>query len=310
MRHLCIVLTGLLFSHFGYAATVSPMRIDLGALEPGKSRAAKITVTNDAKRDIAITDVKASCGCTIVKWRPATIPPGGSESFQVEVKSSGVRGATNATIAVVLNTGEILSVPVTAKIIAGMFTVPQTLKFDVQTGQKSRQFQIYVEVSRENFDENLTLRSRRGVISFQHVKRSENLGAISRTIFTVTAQCPEGVGEVDDEICIEGSRVQSVQCVPVGFRYREDVELLNETALRSSDDVAVFCIRASSPVDVAVANAAATRVPCTVRPLSPDLLFVAFKARDGGFHTGTNPVKVTATTDSRTFSWNAKVNVP
>ncbi len=60
---------------------------------------------NTGKTDLVLTDVRASCGCTVAKgWPRMPVPPGGRGQITVAFNSEGRPGMQHKTITVVANT--------------------------------------------------------------------------------------------------------------------------------------------------------------------------------------------------------------
>lgn len=60
---------------------------------------------NTGKTDLVLTDVRASCGCTVAKgWPRMPVPPGGRGEITVAFNSEGRPGMQHKTITVVANT--------------------------------------------------------------------------------------------------------------------------------------------------------------------------------------------------------------
>jgi hypothetical protein len=96
---------------------------DMGQVAEGQIVEKTWSFVNDGKRDLIITDVRGSCGCTVGKdWPRKPVPPGERGSITVSFDSQGRPGKQHKTVTVVANTdppttvltlqGEVVAAPV------------------------------------------------------------------------------------------------------------------------------------------------------------------------------------------------------
>lgn len=79
--------------------------LDMGRMAEGVQVERTYSFVNTGKIDLVITDVRASCGCTVAKnWPRMPIAPGARGAITVGFNSQGRPGKQHKTITVVANT--------------------------------------------------------------------------------------------------------------------------------------------------------------------------------------------------------------
>ncbi len=97
--------------------------MDMGRIAEGVQVEKVYTFTNTGKTDLVITDVRASCGCTVAKnWPRMPIAPGERNAITVNFNSEGRPGKQHKTITVVANT----TPPTTVLTLSGEVVSPET----------------------------------------------------------------------------------------------------------------------------------------------------------------------------------------
>ncbi len=81
----------------------STLNFNLGTIVKGEIISRYITFKNDGKRDLIISNVKSSCGCTIADWPKNPIAPNHSDSLLLELNSSSLNGKIMKTVTVISN---------------------------------------------------------------------------------------------------------------------------------------------------------------------------------------------------------------
>lgn len=76
---------------------------DFGDIQQGETVSTYFKFKNTGKKELVISTVKTSCGCTVPKYPKTPIQPGDEESIEVVFDSSGKKGFTNKTITIVSN---------------------------------------------------------------------------------------------------------------------------------------------------------------------------------------------------------------
>ncbi len=95
----------------------------MGRIAEGAQVEKSYRFTNRGKIDLVITDVRASCGCTVAKnWPRMPIAPGASSAITVNFNSEGRPGKQHKTITVVANTNP----PTTVLTLSGEVVAPGT----------------------------------------------------------------------------------------------------------------------------------------------------------------------------------------
>ncbi len=76
---------------------------DFKKIKEGDEVSHTFTFTNTGKKDLYITNVKPSCGCTAPSWSREPIKPGNAGAIQVKFNSIGKMGIQNKSITVTGN---------------------------------------------------------------------------------------------------------------------------------------------------------------------------------------------------------------
>lgn len=77
---------------------------DFGKIKDGSSVKHVFKFKNTGKRPLLISNVKASCGCTVPKWSRDPIAPGASSEIEVLFNSKGKKGKQHKSITITANT--------------------------------------------------------------------------------------------------------------------------------------------------------------------------------------------------------------
>ncbi|MBS1945210.1 MAG: DUF1573 domain-containing protein [Bacteroidetes bacterium] len=101
--------------------TFDSTALDMGRIAEGVQVEKTYTFTNHGKIDLVITDVRASCGCTVAKnWPRMPVAPGAHGAITVNFNSEGRPGKQHKTITVVANT----TPPTTVLTLSGEVVAP------------------------------------------------------------------------------------------------------------------------------------------------------------------------------------------
>lgn len=87
---------------------------DFGQIVKGSNAECDFTFQNKGKLPLIITEVKASCGCTVPIWTKEPVKPGGSGSVKVKYNTNTV-GVFSKTIVVNTNDNANRQVTLTLK---------------------------------------------------------------------------------------------------------------------------------------------------------------------------------------------------
>lgn len=83
---------------------------DFGTVQADTDNFVEVVVTNTGNRPLIISDVSATCGCTMPKKPEAPIPPGQTDIIEVKFHSKpGQLGEVSKTVSVTANTEEVIS---------------------------------------------------------------------------------------------------------------------------------------------------------------------------------------------------------
>lgn len=77
---------------------------DFGVVVQGEKVSYVYKFTNEGGADLIVTNVKASCGCTVPRWDKEPIKPGGTGEIEMVFDSSGKKGVQHKTMTVLANT--------------------------------------------------------------------------------------------------------------------------------------------------------------------------------------------------------------
>jgi|TARA_B110000908_G_scaffold141867_1_gene169777 hypothetical protein len=77
---------------------------DFGTVNEGEIVEAKFTVTNSGKTDLVISNVQASCGCTVPVWPRTPIKPGDSAEVLANFNTAGKPNRQAKTLTLFTNT--------------------------------------------------------------------------------------------------------------------------------------------------------------------------------------------------------------
>src|SRR5690606_17855163 len=87
------------------AITFDSTELDMGTIPEGMQVEKVFHFTNTGRTDLVLTDVRASCGCTVAKnWPRMPVAPGERGTIGVNFNSTGRPGVQHKTITVVGNT--------------------------------------------------------------------------------------------------------------------------------------------------------------------------------------------------------------
>lgn len=101
--------------------TFDSTALDMGRIAEGVQVEKTYNFTNKGKIDLVITDVRASCGCTVAKnWPRMPVAPGAHGAITINFNSEGRPGKQHKTITVVANT----TPPTTVLTLSGEVMAP------------------------------------------------------------------------------------------------------------------------------------------------------------------------------------------
>lgn len=112
---------GILFSLFAFAlvftakaqqagsgAVISfkEKSVDFGDIVQGQKVEHTFTLTNSGTEPLIISNVAATCGCTVPSWPKEPIAPGNSAEIKVSFNSTGKMGKQNSVVRIYSNATE------------------------------------------------------------------------------------------------------------------------------------------------------------------------------------------------------------
>ncbi|MDN3202522.1 DUF1573 domain-containing protein [Algoriphagus sediminis] len=79
---------------------------DFGDITQGDKVSHTFTLTNSGSAPLIISNVAATCGCTVPKWPKEPIAPGETAQVQVSFNSAGKMGKQNSVVRIYSNASE------------------------------------------------------------------------------------------------------------------------------------------------------------------------------------------------------------
>ena len=83
-------------SESGAVITFKEKSIDFGDIVQGQKVSHTFELTNTGESPLVISNVAATCGCTVPSWPKEPIAPGASAEIQVSFNSAGKMGKQNS----------------------------------------------------------------------------------------------------------------------------------------------------------------------------------------------------------------------
>jgi hypothetical protein len=80
--------------------------IDFGDITQGQQVAHTFILTNTGKQPLIISNVAATCGCTVPSWPKEPVAPGKSAEIKVSFNSAGKVGKQNSVVRIYSNASE------------------------------------------------------------------------------------------------------------------------------------------------------------------------------------------------------------
>ncbi len=81
----------------------SKLNYDFGILKKGDVISNYIIFKNDGKKDLIISNVKSSCGCTVAEWPKNPIPSNQYDSLLFKLNTSSLNGKISKNITIITN---------------------------------------------------------------------------------------------------------------------------------------------------------------------------------------------------------------
>ena len=79
---------------------------DFGDITQGQQVAHTFVLTNTGKQPLIISNVAATCGCTVPSWPKEPVAPGKSDEIKVSFNSTGKVGKQNSVVRIYSNASE------------------------------------------------------------------------------------------------------------------------------------------------------------------------------------------------------------
>jgi len=90
----------------GAVITFKEKSIDFGDLTQGDKVSHTFQLTNTGSAPLIISNVAATCGCTVPSWPKEPIAPGKTAEIQVSFNSTGKMGKQNSVVRIYSNASE------------------------------------------------------------------------------------------------------------------------------------------------------------------------------------------------------------
>ncbi|MEN2282622.1 DUF1573 domain-containing protein [Algoriphagus sp. SE2] len=90
----------------GAAITFKEKSVDFGDITQGDKVSHTFELTNTGNGPLIISNVAATCGCTVPSWPKDPIPPGKSAEIKVSFNSAGKMGKQNSVVRIYSNASE------------------------------------------------------------------------------------------------------------------------------------------------------------------------------------------------------------
>jgi hypothetical protein len=93
-------------SESGAVITFKEKSVDFGDIVQGQKVSHTFELTNTGESPLVISNVAATCGCTVPSWPNEPIAPGASAEIQVSFNSAGKMGKQNSVVRIYSNASE------------------------------------------------------------------------------------------------------------------------------------------------------------------------------------------------------------
>ncbi|HSF53412.1 MAG TPA: DUF1573 domain-containing protein [Algoriphagus sp.] len=90
----------------GAVITFKEKSVDFGDIVQGAKVEHTFVLTNSGTAPLIISNVAATCGCTVPSWPKEPISPGKSAEIKVSFNSAGKMGAQNSVVRIYSNASE------------------------------------------------------------------------------------------------------------------------------------------------------------------------------------------------------------
>lgn len=90
----------------GAVITFKEKSINFGDLSQGEKVSHTFELTNSGTSPLIISNVAATCGCTVPSWPKEPIAPGKTAKIEVSFNSTGKMGAQNSVVRIYSNASE------------------------------------------------------------------------------------------------------------------------------------------------------------------------------------------------------------
>lgn len=80
--------------------------VDFGDIKQGDKVSHTFELTNTGNTPLIISNVAATCGCTVPSWPKEPVAPGATAKIQVSFNSAGKMGAQNSVVRIYSNASE------------------------------------------------------------------------------------------------------------------------------------------------------------------------------------------------------------
>lgn len=93
-------------SETGAVIKFKEKEVDFGDIKQGDKVSHTFELTNTGTTPLIISNVAATCGCTVPSWPKEPVAPGATAKIQVSFNSAGKMGAQNSVVRIYSNASE------------------------------------------------------------------------------------------------------------------------------------------------------------------------------------------------------------
>ena len=156
MKYLltCLFFGILCISHATPEITVAGKKIaDFGTFPANKKQTAVFVLQNTGDKDLKITRIRKTCGCSATRLNQKVIPPGKTAKLEADIKAHSIAGPFSKNVYVESNASNFrfLRLTLSGKSVPLVKVFPKEfLYMGVLTPSKAKMFSFKLKTSQEN----------------------------------------------------------------------------------------------------------------------------------------------------------------
>ena len=290
-------------SRQGDGIIIEPQAVDFGKIEGGTSISKTFTIKNESAHPAELRDIRASCGCTIVDWKPQLIPAHENASFTIRLTApiGAFVGRKESIVAVEFRPNKIVKVFLTLDVTRSVALSPEDLDFSLVAGE-SFQFKAYVDADLS--EKRIAIIADDPTITLNYSQCVISHASMNRLAFTVVGQVKwQNRSKIDTNICISVGSDKKIRA-PLQLALHQEVELVNQVAeFRQSADglVATFGLRTSQSPIIS-AHHRDKLISVIVKQIGPDFYLLQIPYDDVEFSEKEESLQLIVTSSTSTKS--------